>query len=211
MAFAREAGAGNEVPTFSPTVPDDSRLRWLTTDEEERLLAAAPPRLRDLLTFYIDTGARKTEALSVKWRDVDLDPTDSRRRPLVRFYETKGGRPRGVPLSARAAALLRRIREERPQDSPEAHVFLLPNRGRGPLGAGADFKKSWDTVRTNAGLEDVHVHDLRHTFASRLVQRGVPLFAVGQLLGHKSLKMTQRYAHLAPEGLDDAISVLDAA
>lgn len=72
-----------------------------------------------------------------------------------------------------------------------------------------DFKKSWDPALKAAKLTDVHVHDLRHTFASRLVMRGVPLFQVGRLLGHSSPKMTMRYAHLAPEALDGAIAALE--
>jgi len=168
LAFAREAGAGCEVPDFSPTIPDDARIRWLTQEEEVRLLAAAPSALRDLLTFYLDSGARKSEATGLRWRDVDLD----RNPVLARLYETKGGQPRGVPLPPRSAALLKRLRAERPKDKPDDAVFLLPLRGTGPMAPAGDFKKGWDSARRKAGLEDVHIHDLLHTYASRLVQGG---------------------------------------
>ncbi|WP_431305657.1 site-specific integrase [Sediminicoccus sp. BL-A-41-H5] len=74
-----------------------------------------------------------------------------------------------------------------------------------------DFKKSWAAALKAAGIVDLHYHDLRHTFASRLAQRGVPLLQVGKLLGHSSLRMTQRYAHPALENLRDAIAALARA
>lgn len=74
-----------------------------------------------------------------------------------------------------------------------------------------DFKKSWARVLAQAEIADLHVHDLRHTFASRLVMGRVQLLEVSKLLGHASLKMTLRYAHLAPEAFDRAIAVLDRA
>ncbi|HWX48156.1 MAG TPA: site-specific integrase [Roseomonas sp.] len=206
LAFAQEAGAGNTVPSFSPQVADDSRVRWLTDKEEDDLLGASPGWLRDFIVFSVETGARKQEALGVRWRDVDLEMQP---RPVVRLYQTKGGKPRGVPLSLRAQKLLQRLRRSRPDASPDDKVLLWQERlGRAlvPLG---DFKKTWAVVAKNAKVEDVRPHDLRHTFASRLVLRRVPLYDVSKLLGHSSLKMTMRYAHLAPESLNNAIAALD--
>ena len=71
------------------------------------------------------------------------------------------------------------------------------------------IKTSYNRARKNAGLEDVRFHDLRHTFASRLVQGGVPLYDVMQMMGHKSLEMVQRYSHLAPDYQERAVNVLN--
>lgn len=90
--FARSAGAGNEVPTFNPKIGNDARVRWLRDEEEQALLAACPNWLRELVVFYLETGARKSEAPGLRWGDVDLDRQS---RGLVRFYVTKGGEPRG--------------------------------------------------------------------------------------------------------------------
>src|SRR5262249_42886020 len=80
---------------------------------------------------------------------------------------------------------------------------------KGQLAPIATFQKSWETARVRAGVPDCRLHDLRHTYASRLVSGGVPIIHVARLLGHKSIAMTMRYSHLAPLELDRAISVLD--
>ena len=104
-----------------------------------------------------------------------------------------------------------RLQQERPKARLDDHVFLWPEGRGGKLVPIGDFKKSWARVLAQAGISDLHVHDLRHTFASRLVMRGVPLLDVSKLLGHATLTMTMRYAHLAPEAYDRAIGVLDRA
>ncbi len=97
-----------------------------------------------------------------------------------------------------------------------ARVFLYAGKGRAgkgiPLSSYRSYRNphgSWATAVDRAGLGDLHLHDLRHTFASRLIMRGVPILAVSKLLGHASLTMTMRYAHLAPDGLDAAIAAID--
>ena len=112
-------------------------------------------------------------------------------------------------MSRRVEALLERLKAARPTAKLDDRVFLWPEGEKGALVPVGNFKKTWATVRDKAGVPDVHVHDLRHTFASRLVMKRVPLFEVQKLLGHSSMKMTARYAHLAPEALESAISVLD--
>jgi len=154
--------------------------------------------------------ARLSEATGLTWANVDLD---QKPRPLVRFMHTKSGTPRSVPLTERAIKLLRRLYTIRPADEP--HVFLQRFPGYSWRGTKPKAKPffnphgSWKTAVERAKLKDVVIHDLRHTFASRLVQRGVPLLNVSKLLGHASLTMTMRYAHLAPPDLNDAIAALD--
>ena len=116
----------------------------------------------------------------------------------ITFVETKNGEDRSVRLSERALRILLALK---PQDS--GPVFTYSDN---PI---KDVKTAFDRARRKAGLEDVRFHDLRHTFASRLVQQGLPLYEVMHMTGHKSLVMVQRYAHLAPEFQERALVALN--
>jgi len=205
-------------PAFERPKPPPARLRYLTEDEAERLIAASADHLRPLVVFLLYTGARLGEALRLDWRDVDLE---ARR---VRFTRTKSGRPRGVPLHERAFLALANLPHR------EGAVFRTPagapyadRDGRG----GGQIKTAWRGACIRAGLVEttghridakgrrrpilrptVRVHDLRHTFASWLVMRGAPLRTVAELLGHASLDMVMRYAHLSPDHLRAAVDAL---
>jgi integrase len=158
----------------------------------------------------MDTGARLGEAVRLQWEDVELRQEG---RGVVRFLITKTRKPRSVPLTRRAEALLQRLLANRPGD--HTRVFLIRTTGckwRGTTPQAKPFRNphgAWKTCANAAGLDDFRLHDLRHTYASRLVQRDVPLLTVSRLLGHASLKMTMRYAHLATANLDAAVAKLD--
>lgn len=168
----------------------NGRIRWLS-DEEEKLLLAKTIHIgrqdmADLWVFLIDTGCRVGEALSLEEKDV----TDTH----VTFWRTKNYKPRTVPLTARLQALLRgRKGNPFPMTYPEA-------------------RNTWDRVRGLLGKEEDSqwiMHMLRHTCASRLAQRGCSLLVLMEWLGHKSVTMTLRYAHLAPSSLDGAVALLN--
>jgi len=213
LNMAVKAGRLGVAPAFPRLQVNDARIRWLTEEEEAKLLADSPPWLTDLLTFCLDTGARKGEGLGLLWEEVDFQIADGG-RGVVRLMRTKNDEPRAIPMTLRVRAMLERLEEDRPQDQPS--VFLWPSRfdiadgvrigDMVPIG---DFKKTFTEVKEQAHIEDFTLHDTRHTFASRLVMKGVPLLDVSKLLGHKSIQMTMRYAHLAPGALDGAIAVLD--
>lgn len=194
----REWNALAVVPMIKLLPLNNRRYRFLSDDEEARLLDVCSPLLRSLVIFLLGTGARKSEALRLTWADVDLD---RKPRPIARFMVTKNQTPRAVPLCRRVEALLRELYGEgQPASRP---VFTYEgSRWVQPHGA-------WKTACARAGLTDVVMHDLRHTFASRLVMCGVPLIHVSKLLGHSDIRMTMRYAHLAAGALDDVIGVLD--
>lgn len=184
----------------------DGRVRWLTRAEAVALLAAADastraPHLADFLRLALNTGMRRGELLRLEWRRVDLQ------RGLV-FLEaehTKTKRRRSVPLNAEArAALIRRARyrAEHCPDSP--WVFCRRDGGRI-----TEVKRSFAGACAKAGIADFRVHDLRHTCAAWLVSAGVPLSEVRDLLGHASVVMTERYAHLAPENVRAAVQRLE--
>lgn len=187
------------VPSLAPAVASKARTRFLTPAESDRLLAAAGAHLRPLLTFILYTGARMGEAIYLDWREVDL----THRR--VAFMDTKNGTHRGVPLPQAAWLALANLAH---RDGP---VFRRPDgrpyneRAEG----GGQIKTAFRAACRRAGLTDLRPHDLRHTYASWLVQRGVNIRAVGELLGHKTMAMTMRYAHLAPDHLRAAAAMLD--
>jgi len=197
-------GVLSVVPKFKLLSFHNMRYRFLTDEEEQRLLAASAEHLQNLIIFLLDTGARKTEALTLKWSEVALERYP---RPTVSFMKTKNGKPRSVPLTARVEALLRDLKAKCPEGEP--HVFLYTPHFAGEPVPFRQPHGGWKNACQRAELHDVVMHDLRHTFASRLVMKGVPLLAVSELLGHSDIKMTQRYAHLSPAAFDDAISALE--
>ncbi|MDC1213680.1 site-specific integrase [Rhodospirillales bacterium] len=189
---ARREELTNFVPNFPRLKTPKPRNRWLTVREEARLVAAAAPHLKSLIRFAVDTGGRQGELLGLDWRYVDLD------QKRVTFPDNKNGEDRSVRLCKRAEQTLRDLE---PKDSGPVFTF----QGK----VIKCIKKGFDAARTRASVEDIRFHDLRHTFASRLLQGGLPLYEVMNLAGHKSLEMVQRYAHLAPDFQTRAISVLD--
>ena len=167
-----------------------SRLKTLSDEDIQKLIAAATNKLtRDLITFLIYTGCRKGEALNLKWDDVDL------KNDVIAIKGTKTKYDRYVPISKPVKELLKAI--EKKQDC----LYLFNDNGR-KLG---DFKRSFHTACRNAGLKDMHIHDLRHVFASKMVMNGTSLFITGELLGHRTTQMTKRYSHLVPDTLKKAV------
>ncbi len=119
---------------------------------------------------------------------------------------SKNGKPRHIPLSPVARNVLLQARvasfqlmEDRAQNCP--WVFPNPATGKPFL----KIQKSWENVRIQAGLEGLRIHDLRHSFASALVNKGMTIYDVKEALGHSSIVTTQRYSHLAPQRLMDAV------
>ena len=161
-------------------------------EEEHRLLNASPMHLRVLIAFALDTGGRRSELLNLDWRYVDLA------HGRIVFVETKNGEDRSIRLSDRALNILLAL-------DPKESGPVFTYRGK----AIKDVKTAYDKARKKAGLEDVRFHDLRHTFASRLVQQGLPLYEVMHMTGHKSMVMVQRYSHLGPEFQERAIVALN--
>lgn len=178
-----------------PLLKEDNHMsRYLTTEEAQRLygclLKSENPMLRFIVPMLIVTGARKREVLDARWEDFDLD------RRSWRIHTTKLGKARHVPLSDGAISVLQSV----PRIEGCPWVFANPKTQK-PYVA---IHCSWDTARTAAGLADVRMHDLRHSFASFLVNAGRTLYEVQHLLGHTQIKTTQRYSHLSQHTLLDA-------
>lgn len=187
-----------ENPTFGlNTAPDVQRDRFLTAEETKRLIASIHVdenrSAAQTIMMLLLTGARRNEISHAKWEYVDWE----RRTLLVPV--SKSGKPRVIALNGRAMALLRAI--QRDGDNP--YIFPSPLTGR-PC---PSLHFPWTRIKQRAILDDLRLHDLRHSFASFLVNEGVSLYVVQGLLGHTQPRTTQRYAHLAQDTLNKAAEV----
>jgi integrase len=151
--------------------------------------------VRPVVLLALNTGLRRGELLALRWRDVDL----GLRMLTVVAASAKNGQTRRVPLNREATDLLTRWRTQQ-GGKPEAQVFA----GQGGARM-ARIDSAWRSLRKRAGLGDCRLHDLRHHFASRLVQQGTDLNVVRELLGHSDITMVLRYAHLDPKNLAAAV------
>jgi site-specific recombinase XerD len=198
LTEAHKAGAIRGKPPF-PTIKENNRKEIFLSVEDEQALITAADKLthwyertymRALIVFLVDSGARLSEALGMTADSLRFEGAGY----SVLFPDTKSGKPRRVPLTTRAqvAAL---------------EMVAFPSHGQ-------KFNKDWCIVRfrrlvQGAGLpKAVTLHTLRHTCASRLVQRGADLYRVKEWLGHSSVTVTERYAHLAPTKLDGMADLL---
>ncbi|APG25955.1 tyrosine-type recombinase/integrase [Syntrophotalea acetylenica] len=179
------------------------RIRVLSKEEERQVIGLlrytdhAPRRayfheIADLVEVLVDTGMRLGEALSLRYEDIDFNSN------LISIWINKGDRPRSVPMTSRVKSTLE-ARQESNQEKPfsiKAH----------------QAETAWRWVRKEMRMEsdrELVIHSLRHTTASRMVNAGVDLYVVKDILGHASIATTQIYAHLAPHKLAHAVSVLE--
>ncbi|WP_051548035.1 site-specific integrase [Sneathiella glossodoripedis] len=187
------------LPAFPKLKDNAVRVRYLSDDEETALMAVLPKWLKDVVVFALHTGARKQDILDFRWRDViwqDGKPSS------VRIPKPKSRNPYRVPANKTLVSLLEGLSSR--EDGDSSHVFRASHGG--PI---LDPTRAWEKAVNAAEIEDFVFHDLRHTFASRLVMKGVGFKHVQELMGHSNIQMTLRYAHLAPSALDDAVYALD--
>jgi integrase len=188
----------NPVTRVSMEKENNKRDRWLSEDEESRLLTACAPWLHDLVTFALHTGMRMGEILELTWRGVDFT------RRTVTVLRSKNGERRTIPVNETVL----RVLKEKTKVRSLASDLVFCSKAFTPMESG-HLRRSFRLALSKAKIEEFHFHDLRHTFATRLVQAGIDLYKVQQLLGHKSPIMTQRYAHHYPESLRDGVEILD--
>lgn len=189
----------NQNPTLGlSTAPDVHRDRFLSPEETQRLIAAIEAdenrTAAQAILLLLLTGARRNEITQAKWEYVNWQ----RRTLLVPL--SKSGKPRTITLNGHALDLLRAV----PRIAGNPYIFPSEVTGR----PSASLHFPWDRIRVRAHLDSVRLHDLRHSFASFLVNQGVSLYVVQGLLGHSHARTTQRYAHLAQQTLSDAAEVV---
>lgn len=185
---------GNPVTDVSRPKISNGRTRFLTKEEAQNLLDIAKESPNQMLYPYLlimmHTGMRPSEAARLTWGDVDLEAR------LAKLHFTKTGM-RYVPLTEKVEEVLRAIR---PLDAVNDTPIFLPHA---PMKSeqlrnvpSRHFRPAFETARNKAGLEDVHLYDLRHTSASHLLMAGVDLRTLAEILGHKTMQMVHRYTHL---------------
>lgn len=224
----------NPMAGLKPFRTDTSGvIRYLTTDEETRLHDALKRReermrsardirnercqerdnqclpdmrsvsfsdhLKPMIVVSLNTGIRRGELFSLKWTDIDFD----RRVLTVRGESSKSGKTRHIPMNKTVHSTLAAWRK---QNVGNELLFVSPRTG----GRFDNTKKAWTELLAQALITNFRWHDMRHHFASKLVMAGTDLNTVRELLGHGDIKMTLRYAHLAPEHMAAAVALLDA-
>lgn len=173
---------------------ESNRTRFLSEDEMVCLISNASLKLREALVILIHTGMRKGELQNLKWSDVDFDHN------LITLAKTKNGKLRHIPMNDAVKQVLLRCRIKKGEST-------LVFSGKKP-GKSWDFRKPFEIARKRAGLTDICVHTLRHTFASHLCMGGTDLMTVKELLGHSSLSMTERYSHIGDQHKAEAVRKL---
>ncbi len=182
-------------------IKDDNKLERYLCDKQAKVLMQAVAQssnsmLEHIVLFLIYTGARKNEVLQACWQDVDWQQSS------WRIPKTKSGKVRHVPLSRGALELLNKLQNQIKLDHMgKRAIFANPETGK-PF---VSFFYSWNSARVRAGMPEFRIHDLRHSFASYLVNAGRSLYEVQELLGHADIKTTSRYAHLSRERLAQAV------
>jgi integrase len=177
----------DRVPKIRMLKEPTRRIRFITRDEAQRLLAALPEHLADMAAFSLATGLRRANVTGLQWSQVDL----VRRIAWVHPDQAKARKAIAVPLNGEAVLIIRKQIGKHSR-----HVFSF--RGQPIVQVST---KAWYAALEKAGIEDFRWHDLRHTWASWHVQQGTPLFALQELGGWESPEMVRRYAHLAAEHL----------
>lgn len=191
-----------------PTVRN-KRVRWLEKDEAKRLIDECPEPLKSVVKFALATGLRRSNIINLEWQQIDMQ----RRVAWVNPEDSKSNRAIGVALNDTACKVLR--------DQIGNHhkfVFVHTKAGRRPDGSitpavrkmRVDDGRAWKSACKRAGIEDFRFHDLRHTWASWLIQSGVPLSVLQEMGGWESIEMVRRYAHLAPNHLTEHAKQIDS-
>ncbi len=201
VAIADGKVATNPVNAVTLYKENNERVRFLSDDEEHRLAESLGDEEWPIAQLAIHTGLRRGEQFTLLWANVDFTTG------LITIPLSKSGKLRRVPMNETAREILRAL----PSRCHSAYVFPSTT-GKEPQDAHSYVRRVFRPAVEQAGIEEgLRWHDLRHTFASRLVMAGVDLRTVQELMGHQSITTTLRYAHLSPGHQLDAIKRLDAA
>lgn len=187
----------------------NERTRYLSDEERQTLLEACKAsdnaQLYPLVVFALSTGSRKGEALGLIMDDLDL------KRGVAIFRNTKNGDTRSVPIVGHLREVMRRhiadvikFYQELDRKPPKRWVFPRED-GQAPI----DIRAAWESARDKAGLIDFRFHDLRHSTASYLAMNGASQLEIAEVLGHRTLQMVKRYAHLSESHVKGLLENLD--
>ncbi len=175
---------------------NNARVRFLTEEEENKLRVEMTAENWWFVVLALNTGLRQAEQFNLRWEHVNFDTG------IITIPRSKNGEVRHVPMNDTVRVVLSELPSRMRSD------WVFPTRRGNPTQADTWVLRKFKPALGRAGIADFHWHDLRHTFASRLVMRHVPLTTVKELMGHKTIAMTLRYSHLAPEHLMQAVQSL---
>lgn len=184
----------NPIKQVKKLLEDNHKIRFLTKEEETRLYSSLPSHLKPIVTTALQTGMRKSEILTLKWSNIDYD------FGFIELLKTKSGKARKIPISDKLWEVLNNI------DKESEYVFINPETSLPYV----DIKKSFNTAIAKAKIDNFRFHDLRHTVATRLVEKGIDILVVMEILGHDNIETTMRYSHPVPKRKSEAISVLNS-
>lgn len=203
----------NPVTKTAKLREDNHKIRYLTKDEEKRLFAEIEKSyevldrnthkkklvqpylfLKPIVIMALQTGMRKGEILNLEWANIDFNSD------FIELLKTKSGKSRKIPISSVLKNTLNSI------EKTSTYVFVNPKTNKPYV----DIKKSFHKVLQKANIENFRFHDLRHTVATRLVEKGIDLIVVQDILGHSKVSTTQRYAHPVPERKQQAMEMLSS-
>ena len=194
LKFARERRLLSVMPKLKKLKVDKLRPKYFTDSEVSAILQAADPLTSDYTQVFLNTGLRLNELKQLTWLDIDFFNRN------LHVEKSKSYRPRSVPINEAVLDILKRRHKARTAKS--VYVFEC-NEGQ----VVSDYYHRFTRLLKRLGIEG-NIHKLRHTFASNLVRKGVPLYEVQHLLGHASYQTTQRYAHLGMVNLRNAVNLL---
>jgi len=175
---------------------DTLKERILTEQEEKKLMEICSDTLRPILIIALNSGMRRREILSLQWTQIDLK---ARR---IRVEKTKSGKVRFIPIND---VLFNELNELRILNGQSPYVSFNPETGKPYV----DMKKGFKAACRRAGIEGLRFHDLRHSFASRLIEKGVDIETLRDLLGHHSITVTERYIHSSDDRKRKAVELLN--
>ena len=194
LKFSLKRKKIDECPYFTlQSEKENQRYRWITEDEERYILEyfrdfKGDEEMEGFFIVLVDTGMRRGELFNLTKNDVNF--TNS----MVSIWETKADLPRSIPMTPRVKKVL--------EEKIKVNSHKLFNKGV------HYYRWRWDKMKEELNLKDVVVHTLRHTFASRLAQRGGNIYHIQKLLGHRDISNTMIYAHLSPQDLASCIKLL---
>ena len=193
LAIKWKKASTNPVTEVKFFKEKNKRLRFLSEEEIHKLIECSSPQLKPIIITAITTGMRLNEILSLQWKDIDFENN------LITLDETKGGSSRKIPINDTLKEVLLSLKNK------AMNEFVFQSSLGKPY---KDLRTTFRTTLRKAGLEDVTFHTLRHTFASHLVMSNVNLKTVQELLGHRTIQMTMRYAHLSGKHKQQAVNIL---
>lgn len=186
----------DKIPVIRMRQIENSRIRWLTVDEANRLLKELPPHLKDMAAFTLATGLRASNVTGLEWQNVDM----VRRHAWVHPDQAKTNKAISVPLNENAIEVLQSKYGTHPK-----YVFTYKGKQIGRCNT-----RAWSNALKRAGIENFRWHDLRHTWASWHVQNGTSLQELQQLGGWSCFEMVLRYAHLSGDLLRSAANRINS-